>query len=233
MMAAMKAAMKSERPTQIERMVRDVARAVRDERVLAAMLAVPRHRFVPDFAGSRAYDDSALPIGSGQTISQPLIVGIMTEALTLAGDERVLEIGTGSGYQTAVLARLAADVVSVEVVDELRERAAGTLAGLGVRNVRCLPAGEELGAPAYAPYDAIIVTAAAPELPQTLVDQLGERGRIVIPIGSRQAQELTLARRRDGALDRRSLGGCRFVPLIGPGGFLPRRAGGTPPATKR
>ncbi len=225
--------MQNERPADIERMVRDVERTVRDERVLAAMRAVPRHRFVPDFAQRRAYDDSALPIGAGQTISQPLIVGIMTEALTLTGDERVLEIGTGSGYQAAVLARLVADVVSVEVVDELRERAAETLAGLGVRNVRCLPAGEDLGAPAHAPFDAIIVTAAAPELPRALIDQLREGGRIVIPVGSRQAQELMLARRRDGALDRQSLGGCRFVPLIGPGGFLPRRAGEAPPATER
>ena len=224
--------MKNERPADSERMVRDIGRVVRDERVLAAMRAVPRHLFVPEFAQRHAYDDSALPIGAGQTISQPLIVGIMTEALTLAGDERVLEIGTGSGYQAAVLAQLAADVVSVEVVDELRERAGDTLAGLGVRNVRCLPAGEGLGAPAHAPYDAIIVTAAAPDLPQTLIDQLGQRGRMVIPVGSRQAQELTLARWRDGELDRRSLGGCRFVPLIGPGGFLPRRPAGAPPATK-
>ncbi len=225
--------MKNERPEETERMVRDIGRVVRDERVLAAMRAVPRHLFVPEFARRRAYDDSALPIGSGQTISQPLIVAIMTEALMLAGDERVLEIGTGSGYQTAVLAQLAADVVSVEVVDELRERAAETLARLGVRNTRCLPAGEDLGAPAFAPYDAIIVTAAAPELPRTLIDQLGDGGRIVIPVGSRHEQELVLGRRRDGALDRQSLGGCRFVPLVGPGGFLPRRAGGAPPPRKR
>ena len=203
-----------------EEMVRVVARQVRDARVLEAMRSVPRDRFVPFELRREAYDDSALPIGHRQTISQPLIVGMMTEALGLSGTERVLEIGTGSGYQAAVLARLAAEVVTVEVVDELREQAQEALADLGIKNVRCLPAPDEtLGAPEHGPYDAMIVTAAAPSVPGALVEQLRDGGRLVIPVGSREAQELLALTKHGDRLERRSLGPCRFVPLVGPGGF--------------
>ncbi len=202
-----------------ERMVARVAQEVRDPRVLAAMLAVPRHEFVPPDVRRHAYADGALPIGRGQTISQPLIVGMMTEALALQGEERMLEVGTGSGYQAAVLARLARDVVTVEIVEELRERAAATLARLGVANVRVLAAGEEPGAPALAPFDAILVAAAAPAVPPTLLAQLVDGGRLVMPVGAREAQELWLLTRHGDEAPRRRLGGVRFVPLLGRGGY--------------
>jgi protein-L-isoaspartate(D-aspartate) O-methyltransferase len=147
-----------------------------DPRVLEAMRAVPRHEFVPDDVRPLAYADAALPIGRGQTISQPLIIGMMTEALALEGSERVLEIGTGSGYQAAVLARA---VVTVEIVDELRERAAATLAKLGVANVHVVPARDDPGAPELAPFDAILVAAAAPAVPPALLAQLNDGGRLV------------------------------------------------------
>jgi len=204
-----------------ERMVARVAEEVRDPRVLAAMRAVPRHDFVPDEVRRYAYADEALPIGRGQTISQPLVVGMMTEALALDGSERVLEVGTGSGYQAAVLARLAREVVTVEVVDELRERAAATLVRLGVANARVLPAGEEPGASTLAPFEAILVAAAAPAVPPTLLAQLAEGGRLVLPVGERESQELWLLTRRGNDVDRRSLGGVRFVPLVGRSGYVP------------
>ena len=198
-------------------MVREIARDVSDERVLQAMLEVPRERFVPPEARAYAYENEPLPIGDAQTISQPLIVAMMSEALALTGSERVLEIGTGSGYQAAIIARLAREVVSVEVRDALRERAEETLRELGVTNVRCLPAGETLGVPELAPFDGIIVTAAAPRVPASLVAQLKVGGRIVIPVGTHSEQELVVAvKREDGSLEERSLGGCRFVPLVGP-----------------
>ena len=208
---------------RVARMLARVAREVRDRRVLEALRAVPRHEFVPPSLRRYAYEDSALAIGGGQTISQPLIVGLMSEAAALEGDERVLEIGTGSGYQAAVLARLAREVVTVERIDELRLDAAERLAGLGVDNVRCLAAGEQLGAPDEAPFDAILVTAAAPTVPQGLVDQLAGGGRLVIPVGSRSEQELLRVTKRAAGrgpgLEQQSLGGCRFVPLIGPEAF--------------
>ena len=208
------------REPDAEEMVRLVERQVRDPRVLEAMRAVPRERFVPFELRREAYGDSALPIGHRQTISQPLIVGMMTEALRLTGSERVLEIGTGSGYQAAILARLAAEVVTVEVVDELRAQAEEALADLGTTNVRCLPASDGiLGAPEHGPYDAIMVTAAAPSVSGALVQQLRDGGRLVIPVGSREAQELLALTKRGDRLERRSMGPCRFVPLVGAGGF--------------
>ena len=203
-------------------MLRDVRRAVTDERVLAAMRDVRREAFVPERVRRHAYDDAALPLEAGQTISQPLIVGIMSEALDLRGEERVLEIGTGSGYQAAVLARLAREVVTVEVVDALREHATATLADEAVRNVRCVAAGATTGAPRYAPFDAIIVTAAAPSVPQALIDQLADGGRIVIPLGTRREQELTVVTKRGECLQSSPRGRCRFVPLVGDDGFAPR-----------
>lgn len=204
---------------EAEQMLALIAQRVRDPRVLAAMRETPRHEFVPRSDRHRAYDDAALPIGEGQTISQPLMVAIMTDALALTGSERVLEIGTGSGYQAAVLARLAAEVVTVERLDALRERATATLAQLAITNVRCLPAGATLGAERHAPYDAIIVTAAAPGTPRALLDQLRDGGRMVAPIGSREQQQLVLLTRTAGDIEQRVLTHCRFVPLLGAGGF--------------
>ena len=201
------------------RMLRLIRRHVRDRRVLDAMRDVPRDEFVPRGLRRHAFDDGALPIGDGQTISQPLIVAMMSEAAALDGRERVLEVGTGSGYQAAVLARLAREVVTVERVGALLRRARATLTRLGVRNVRCLPAGSALGAPDEAPFDAIVVTAAAPDVPRGLVDQLAEGGRLVIPVGPRARQELLVVTRRGDGRRTRSLGGCRFVPLIGEGAF--------------
>ena len=203
----------------VDRLILDVSRDVQDPAVLAALRAVPRDRFVPAEARPWAWENRALSIGHEQTISQPTIVALMTEAAALSADDRVLEIGTGSGYQAAVLSRLAGSIVSVEVVDALRERAAELLAELGYDNVTVLPAGDELGAPDLGPYDAILVTAAAPDLPPPLVDQLAEGGRIVAPIGSRDNQDLVVATKRGDRLERRSLGPCRFVPLRGDYGF--------------
>ena len=203
----------------VERMIRRVAGQVRDPRVLAALRAVPREAFVPSGLRRYAYDDTPLAIGGGQTISQPLIVGMMSEAAALTGDERVLEVGTGSGYQAAVLAQIAREVVTVERIDGLRRRARATLDRLGVRNVRCRPAGPLLGAAAEAPFDAILVTAAAPAVPEVLTRQLADCGRLVIPVGSRFEQELLVVTRRGDRLSQRSLGRCRFVPLIGEGAF--------------
>jgi len=206
---------------QRERLVRALAADVHDERVLAAMREVPRERFVPSDVRYLAYEDEPLPIGEGQTISQPTIVALMTEALRLDGSEHVLEVGTGSGYQAAVLARLAKDVVSVEIMEVLRERAAKALRDLGVTTVEVHPAGEALGWPEGAPYDAIIVTAAAPEAPPPLLEQLAVGGRLVIPVGSRLAQELVVVTKTEAGTIVDQIGGCRFVPLLGPYGHAP------------
>ncbi|MGE0228227.1 MAG: protein-L-isoaspartate(D-aspartate) O-methyltransferase [Dehalococcoidia bacterium] len=214
--------------TVAEEMVRLVARVVRDQRVLDAMREVPRDEFIPERLRRYAFEDHALPIGEGQTISQPLIVGMMTEAAHLEGREHVLEVGTGSGYQAAVLARLAHDVVSVEIVPALRERAARALERLGATNVTVLPAGVELGAAEFAPYDAILVTAVAPSIPDVLVRQLRSGGRMVIPVGRNEDdQELLIVTRTEDGTDIESLGGVRFVPLRGAGGFEDDR--GSPP----
>ncbi len=198
------------------RMVAFIAETVRDPRVLAALGQAPRERFVPPGLERLAYDDGPLPIGAGQTISQPLIVAMMTEALELSGGERVLEVGTGSGYQAAVLSLLAGRVVTVERLPELARSAAARLAALGYRNVEVHEAaGGVLGWPEAAPYDAIIVAAAGPQLPPSLVAQLGPSGRLVMPVGGPAEQELLVVRRDGEKLRRRSLGPCRFVPLIG------------------
>ncbi len=201
--------------TQIE------ARGVRDARVLQAMREVPRERFVAAGWEPEACDDRPLPIAAGQTISQPYIVAFMAEALQLRGDERVLEIGTGSGYAAAVLARLAREVHSVERIAELAEGAARALAAQGATNVRVHCADGTLGWPDAAPYDAIVVTAAGPDVPAALVEQLAPAGRLVMPVGGRDGtpQLVHLTRRGAHEVHRETLMGVRFVPLTGAQGW--------------
>jgi len=190
------------------------ARGVRDPRVLAAVAKVPRHLFVPE-GGLRAYAyaDEPLPIGHGQTISQPYIVAYMTEALALRGGEKVLEIGTGSGYQTAVLAELAGEVWTVEIVEPLARQARAVLDGLGYANIRYRHGDGSAGWPEEGPFDAIIVTAAAPVMPAALEDQLAMGGRMIVPVGT-DLQELYLVRRAARGIEKDKLLGVRFVPLV-------------------
>ena len=190
-----------------------------DERVLAAMAETPRHEFLPDEGRAEAYADRPLPIGERQTISQPYMVASMTELLGLTGRERVLEIGTGSGYQTAVLARLAAEVLSVERIPALAARARETLSMLGVRNVRFRVGDGSAGWPEEAPFDAVLVTAAAPEVPRALLDQLADPGVLVAPVGDRIVQDLVHIRRERGRDRQDRHFKCVFVPLIGADGF--------------
>jgi len=189
-------------------------RDVADPRVLAAMRKVPRHRFVPDRLRPEAYDDNPLPIGEGQTISQPYIVGIMSELMQLRGGERVLEVGTGSGYQAAVLAELANEVYSIEILEPLARRATATLRGLGYGGVKVRAGDGYLGWPEAAPFDAIIVTAAPDHIPQPLVDQLKIGGRLVIPVGEYYQELLQCVKTPKGLL-RKSIIPVRFVPLTG------------------
>jgi protein-L-isoaspartate(D-aspartate) O-methyltransferase len=192
---------------------------ITDPRVLAAIENVPREAFVPATQVDRAYDNVALPIGQGQTISQPYVVALMTQELGLSGSERVLEIGTGSGYQTALLAALSRTVVSVERVPELLDLARRTLDTLGHANVELHLANGTLGWPDGAPYDRIIVTAAGPEMPSSLLGQLADGGRLVMPVGTLSEQSLVLVRRTGDHFERHNLGGVRFVPLVGEGGW--------------
>jgi protein-L-isoaspartate(D-aspartate) O-methyltransferase len=195
-------------------------RGVRDKRVLETMRKVPRELFVPDAHSQGAFDDRPQPIGERQTISQPFMVGYMTELLALRGDERLLEIGTGSGYQTAILAELAREVITIERHESLSVRALELLDWLGYRNVRCVVGDGSIGWPAQAPYDAIIVTAGAPEIPQPLIDQLAAGGRLVAPIGPANEQILYRYNRLSGGqILRESHGRCAFVPLIGANGW--------------
>jgi protein-L-isoaspartate(D-aspartate) O-methyltransferase len=190
------------------------ARGITDERVLEAMARVPRHEFAPPRYREQAYEDHPLPIGEGQTISQPYIVAIMLEALSLTPADRVLEVGTGSGYVTALLAELTADVISVERHRALADSANEVLSRLGYRNVRVIVGDGSRGFAEAAPYNAIIVSAAAPELPQQLIEQLAEDGRLIIPVGWEDSQQLQLIEKRNGQ-PRTSLRElCRFVPLI-------------------
>ena len=194
-------------------------RDVVDERVLAAMERVPRELFVPEKLRDRAYDDAALPIGADQTISQPYMVARICEALSLTGPERVLDVGTGSGYQAAVLAELAQEVDTIERIPELAEQARTSLAAAGYDRVRVHVGDGSRGLPERAPFDAIAVAAAAPELPRTLYDQLEPRGRLAVPIGRRRMQHLeVIVRSPEGPAILRSVP-CRFVPLLGDEGF--------------
>ena len=188
---------------------------IRDLSVLHAIDEIPRHKFVPSGVRHRAYEDSSLPIGSGQTISQPSIHARYLELLHLTGEERVLEIGTGSGYQTALLARMAAQVFSVERIGALLDRARDVLGEIGVRNVSFLLGDGTLGWRQYGPYDAILVSAAAPMVPPAYVEQLADGGRLLIPLGEREEQILNVITRRGDALEQVEAGPVRFVPLLG------------------
>ena len=192
---------------------------ITDLTVLRAFDQVPRHAFVPSGVAHRAYEDSALPIGNGQTISQPSVHARSLQELRLTGRERVLEVGTGSGFQTALLAQLAEQVFSIERVPALLDRAREILAQLEVRNVSLLLGDGTLGWRDYAPYDGIVVGAASPDVPQPYTEQLAEGGRLVIPIGSRDEQVLCVFTRREGVLERRDVGPVRFVPLLGAHGW--------------
>lgn len=206
-----------EREEMVEFQVR--ARGVRDERVLAAMRKVPRHLFVPKGFERAAYEDRPLPIGEGQTISQPYIVAVMTEQLELQPQDRVLEVGTGSGYQAALLAELAGSVVSIERLASLADQAQKNLARAGVTGIQIVIGDGTEGYPPEAPYDAIIVTAAAPGIPQPLIDQLAEGGRLIAPVGPRECQDLIKLVKREGRVESIPLGGVCFVPLIGQFGW--------------
>lgn len=194
-------------------------RGIRDERVLHAMARIPRHLFVAEEYRPQAYEDHPLPIGEDQTISQPFIIAVSLQALELRGNESVLEVGTGSGYQTALLALLARFVYSIERHAKLAESAASVLKELGLPNVKVVIGDGSHGIPEYAPFDAVIVSAAAPNIPNSLFQQLSEGGRMVIPVGPPHAQELQLVRKQDGRAVIEVLEGCRFVPLVGAEGY--------------
>jgi protein-L-isoaspartate(D-aspartate) O-methyltransferase len=197
------------------------AKGIRDLSVLRAISQVPRHLFVPASVRHRAYEDSALPIGGGQTISQPWVQARYLEVLALTGREKVLEIGAGSGYQTALLAQLADTVFGIERLQSLASEARTALEGAGIRNVTVLVGDGTLGWRPFAPYDAILVAAASPSVPAPLIEQLAPGGRLVIPIGERDTQVLQLLRKEGDRIVTTSLGDVRFVPLLGEFGFRP------------
>ena len=211
------ASFSAERNRMVQSQLRQ--RGVRDQRVLDAMTRVPRHQFVPERYQAQAYEDHPIPIGFGQTISQPYIVALMLEALSLQPTDTVLEVGTGSGYQTALLAELAARIYSIERHAPLAENAAAVLRSLGYTNATMVVGDGSKGLPQHAPFDAIIVSAAAPQVPLALFHQLAESGRMIVPVGPSDAQELQLITKQDRELVVSHLEGCRFVPLIGGEGF--------------
>jgi len=204
-----------------EKMVKTqlIPRGINDKRVLEAMGKIPRNRFIEDALKGEAYNDHPLPIGHKQTISQPYIVALMTEALELTGNERTLEIGTGSGYQTAILAELSEKVYTVERIRSLLVKSRNILAELGYNNILFKAFDGTLGWKEYEPYDAIMVTAGAPNVPQPLLEQLSEGGRLIIPVGNRFSQELIKMTKKRGRYIQKNLGGCRFVDLIGVHGW--------------
>ncbi len=210
-------AYESDRMDMVRRQI--AGRGLRDARLLAAFESVPRHLFVPEEYRQHAYADGPLPIGYGQTISQPYIVAFMTHLLDLTGRERVLEVGTGSGYQAAILSHLAAEIHTTEMIPELFAQAEKILSELGCANVHCHLADGSLGWTEAAPYDGILVTAAAPSAPQTLLSQLAEGGRLVLPVGDRGYQELEIWRKENGEFKYRPSLGVAFVPLRGEYGW--------------
>jgi protein-L-isoaspartate(D-aspartate) O-methyltransferase len=208
----------AERFSMVERQLRQ--RGIHDERLLTAMYKVPRHEFVNRQSWSEAYADHPVAIGEQQTTSQPYMIAAMLQAAVVRPEDRVLEIGAGSGYQTALLAELASQVFAVERYPSLADAAAQTLARLGYRNVKVVAGDGSLGLPEAAPYDAIIVSAAAPRVPPALTEQLAPGGRMVVPVGDAQQQAVQLVRRDlEGNITVQTLEGCRFVPLIGQQGF--------------
>ncbi|MCD4715703.1 MAG: protein-L-isoaspartate(D-aspartate) O-methyltransferase [Desulfobacterales bacterium] len=204
-----------------ERMVKSqlLPRGIKDPRVLKVMGKIPRNRFIEEALSGEAYNDHPLPIGHKQTISQPYIVALMTEILELTGEEKVLEIGTGSGYQTAILADLSRKVFTVERIRDLMVKARNNLADLGYNNIMFKAFDGTLGWKEYEPYDAIMVTAGAPKIPEPLLDQLAEGGRLIIPVGNRFSQELIKVTRKKGNIIQKNFGGCRFVDLLGVHGW--------------
>ena len=204
-----------------ERMVKNqlMARDIKDERVLQAMGKIPRHLFIQEALAGEAYNDHPVPIGEKQTISQPYIVALMTEALELKGSENTLEIGTGSGYQTAILAELSSRVYTIERIKSLLVKARKLLAKLGYDNILFKAFDGTLGWKDYAPFDAIMVTAGAPNVPEPLEEQLADNGRMIIPVGDRYTQEMIKITRKGESFEQESLGGCRFVNLIGVHGW--------------
>jgi len=201
------------------RLIDQLRAEIKDERVLAVMSRIPREKFIPAENQHLSYEDIPLPIGYNQTISQPFIIALMTASLELKGTEKVLEVGTGSGYQAAILAGLAQRVITVERVPGLAESAKRVLDSLGYGNVEIHLAGQALGWEQDAPYDAITVTAAAPKVPKELIEQLVIGGRMVVPVGSRHLQDLKKIMRHQKGYSMESLGGCRFVALIGEGAW--------------
>lgn len=196
-----------------------IPRGIKDERVLSAMRKVPRHLFVDDYMQYRAYDDMALPIGDEQTISQPYMVAIMTELLELKGDEKVLEIGTGSGYQAAILGELSREVFTIERKAALAKKAGERLQALGYNNIRVITGDGTLGLPEESHFDRIVITAATPKIPDPLIKQLADGGIIIAPVGIRFSQQLIIVKKSKGALSEQLHVPCVFVPLIGEYGW--------------
>ena len=210
-------AYEAERREMVEKQLR--ARGIHDERVLDAMLRIPRHEFVPSESRALAYEDHPIPIAEEQTVSQPFIIAVSLQALALSGTESVLEVGTGSGYQTALLSLLASRVYSVERHASLAYSAETVLAQLGLNNVKVRVGDGSQGWAEFAPFDAVLVSAAAPSVPTSLIRQLADGGKMVIPVGPPYAQELRLVRKSSGAITSEIVEGCRFVPLIGAEGY--------------
>ncbi|MDP3732661.1 MAG: protein-L-isoaspartate(D-aspartate) O-methyltransferase [Candidatus Omnitrophota bacterium] len=196
-----------------------IPRGIKDPKVLNAFYRIERHKFIPEDSRSSAYADFPLPIGEGQTISQPYIVALMTESLNLTGKERLLEVGTGSGYQTAILAELAGEVYSIERFEFLGKMAQTILSGLGYKNIKIKVGDGTLGWEEGAPFDRIIITAASPKVPLPLIEQLADNGKLILPLGESFSQVLTLVEKKDGKLKSVDICGCVFVPLIGKHGW--------------